>query len=88
MNVSDIGIFCGTQDHTSKNKTPALRISSDASDDYVVAKINFGNQYSSIKIFMSEQDLINFKNSVVNAVNNYKKGKPELSAEAILKREA
>ena len=85
MIVSTLNIFCGEQH--KENEAPRAEVHNH--DGYVTLDIGFKEgAHQKITLFMGEKDLINFKNSVVNAVNNYKKGKPELSAEAILKREA
>ena len=73
MNINEITIFCG-----KGRKSDKLRLQSidKQINGPIVCKINLGNnQYENIKLFLdSETDLINFKNSVISAVDNYKRG--------------
>ena len=74
MNINEITIFCG-----KGRKSDKLRLQSidKQINGPIVCKINLGgSQYENITLFMTtETDLINFKNSVISAVDNYKRGK-------------
>ena len=74
MDINDFTIFCGP-----KRNNNELRFSPIYKQDTgtIVCKINTSaNKFESIKLFLdSESDLINFKNSVVNAVNNWKENR-------------
>ena len=73
MNINEITIFCG-----KGRKSDKLRMQSidKQINGPIVCKINLGgSQYENITLFITtEADLINFKNSVISAVENYKRG--------------
>jgi len=70
MNVSTITIHCSD---FSGNKHPRATVGK--SGDGVSLDISTEEDgYRKITFFMEEQDLINFKNSVISAVENYKRG--------------
>ena len=71
MKVSSISIHCSK---FSGNKYPRVTVSGGGMDVVLSVSVDEGS-YDKITFFMSESDLINFKNSVVNAVNNYKRNK-------------
>ena len=72
MNFNDMCIFTG---RNNENEYPRIRVMSSG-DNGVVFKISTSpDGYSAIKFFLqNEQELINFKNSVINEVQNYLKG--------------
>ena len=72
MNVDWITIHCSKH---SNNQNPRVLPIGNSQDGGAFLNIVAGdNQYEKITFFMSQQDLINFKNSVISAVDNYKRG--------------
>ena len=74
MNINEITIFCGKRRENNKLRFVPIYKQDTGT---IVCKISlYDNQFESIKLFLdSETDLINFKNSVISAVDNYKRGK-------------
>ena len=71
MKINNISIFC--EDY-NENKYPKVEIIDN--NTYVSMYLyTEENSFNKIVFYMKEQDLINFKNSVVSAVDNYKRGK-------------
>ena len=71
MNVNTIFIHCNER---SGNQYP--RVTANHEPGYAVLSITTQeDSLDKITFFMSESDLINFKNSVVSAVDNYKRNK-------------
>ena len=74
MQIDGITIFCGK--HRKNNELRFGPINSQDSGIIVCPISLSDNKYRKITLFLdSEQDLINFKNSVVNAVNNWKENR-------------
>ena len=72
MNFNDMCIFTG--EHNG-NEYPRIKVEPTEPDGVVVKISTSSNGYSAIKFFLqNEQELINFKNSVINEVANYKRG--------------
>ena len=72
MKVNDISIHCNK---FSKNGHPRAQVNTLKEFRDVVIQISTGEHSGQINFFLEEQDLINFKNSVIAAVENYKRGK-------------
>ena len=71
MRVDWITIFTG-----KRHEDKSLFAKVDTTTDYTVLHISTEeNFYDKITVYMSEQDLINFKNRLVSAVDNYKRNK-------------
>ena len=72
MEIGTIFIHCG-KGHD--NKYPRVKVDKQSSGRIVLDISTDENNIHNITFFMSSNDLINFKNSVVSAVDNYKRGK-------------
>ena len=73
MNFNDMAIFTG--EHNG-NEYPRIKVESSEPDGVVMKIQTSDNGYSAIKFFLqNEQELVNFKNSVINEVANYQRGK-------------
>jgi len=72
MNIDWITIHCS--DWTG-NKYPRIEKISDSTDNDVALSIETDSKnIGKITFFMTKQDMVNFKNSVVFEVDNYLKG--------------
>ena len=73
MKVNTISVFIGKH---NRNEPPKMLEVENTNPDGVMFRISTGSKYSGIDFYLQdEKELINFKNSVCAAVDNYKRGK-------------
>ena len=70
MKVSMISIHCEDSKHNQHPRARVERLSGDT----LTLDIATDDSRNQITFFLSEEQVINFKNSVISAVDNYKRG--------------
>ena len=71
MKISSMSIHCGDSDG---NKYPRVAVGKLSNSTITLEISADEGLLGNITFFLKESDLINFKNSVISAVDNYKRG--------------